>query len=289
MNITPLQSKVIRVSFVERRRIMITTEGFIKFLQFLPVLAVVEAHPKHKEKNPPQTCAFCKKEFDYPRQLKYCSAECRVEANNRKRHNDYSKERHCVRCESPMPLGKHIYCSDKCFKEQQYANNRNPLSTYGTGGDEFDPLPSGGIPTHYIASTALEQAELYTERYGSGIQEDMDELNQIIMQENNTQPAVYEENIRSPEESGKLYWSVKQTENQRRKRAGLPKLPTIRSSHLDQELVDHNKRKKKNPVIAIREENYQTQKNKGFATIGYNPHTKSGMLKSKLLKKNKTG
>ena len=298
-------------------------KGFVKFLELLPVLGVVKTLPQRKKykskicrqckltiKEPKrrvfcsiechnvywlnnqkpkpkpkiQICALCKKEFEGIRRRKYCSPECRTKAHSLRRQNDYSKERNCVRCESPMPLGKHVYCSDKCFKEQQYANNRNPFSDYGTGGAEFDPLPSGGIPTHYIASAALEQAELYAEQYGSGIQEDMDELNQIIMQENIIQPAVYEENIRSPEESGKLYWSVKQIENQRRKRAGLPKLPTIRSSHLDQELVDHHKRKKKNPVIAIREENYQlTRPNKGFATISYEPRTKSGKLKSEIL------
>ena len=263
--------------------------GLIKFLELLPVLQVVENHPKHKkykEKKPPQTCAFCKKEFDLPRQLKYCSAECRVEATKQRNTNDYTKVRTCPACENPMPLGRRTYCSDECQKEQILANNRNPFSSWGTGGEEFDSLLSSGIPTHYIASDALEQAELYIEHYGSGIKEDMDELNQIIMEENRIHPAYYRKDIRSPRESGKEYWSVKSAENQRRKKAGLPKLSSMRTSNLEHDLVKQEKRKKRNPVIAIREENYQAQKNNiAFASIGYNPRTKSGMLKSELVAK----
>ena len=64
----------------------------------------------------------------------------------------------------------------------------------------------------------------------------------------------------------------------------------MRQSNLDKQLVDHHKGKKRNPVIALKEKNYQAQKhNKGFVTIGYNPHTASGLLKSELLKKKNTG
>jgi hypothetical protein len=132
----------------------------------------------------------------------------------------------------------------------------------------------------------LAQAELYVECHGSGIKEDIDELNRIIMEENWIHPARYKKTFRSPKESGRLYWTVKQNENQRRERAGLPKITSMRQSSLDQQLIDHHKKKDKNPVINIREKNYQVQKHtKGFATIGYNPRTASGALKSELLQK----
>ena len=256
--------------------------GLIKFLELLPVLQGVENHSKYKEKKPPQTCAFCKKEFDYPRQRKYCSTECRVAAGERRRvTNDYSVERNCIVCKNTLPYGKATYCSDECHKEQQYANNRNPFSDYGTKSDEWSPMDHHSVPVHSLAPDILAEAEAYAENHPYGIKEDMDELNQIMTEENRTRPATYKKDFRSPKESGKKYWSVKQIENYRREKAGLPKLSSMRASNLKQE-----KRKKRNPVIAIREENYQAQKNNtAFASIGYNPRTASGMLKSELVAK----
>ena len=272
---------------------MFTVKGFVEFLELLPVLAVVNAHPRrkrYKEKKPPQICALCKKEFEGLRQRKYCSPECRTEAHNLRRQNDYTKVRSCVQCNNPLPLNKRVYCSDECHKEQQYANNRNPFSEYGTKSDEWSPLDHASVPIHGLAPDILAEAEAYEEDYPYGIQEDVNELNQIIMQENTIHPAYYRKDIRSPEESGKLYWSVKQHENYRREKAGLPKLSSMRTSNLEHDLVTQEKRKKRNPVIAIREENYQAQKNNtAFATIGYNPRTQSGMLKSELLEKKTTG
>ena len=306
---------------------MFTVKGFVEFLELLPVLAVVEAHPRrrqykkakickqckglitaskrrvfcstechnfywlHNQKPKPKpkigTCALCKKEFERSKQLKYCSAECRVTAAERRRvTNDYSVERNCIVCKNTLPYGKATYCSDECQKEQALANNRNPFSDYGNKSDEWSPLDHHSVPVHSLAPDILAEAEAYAEDYPYGIQEDVNELNQIIMQENTLHPAYYRKDIRSPEESGKLYWSVKQHENSRREKAGLPKLPTIRHSSLEQQLVKRHEGKKKNPVLTIKEENYQlTRPNKGFATIGYNPRTKSGMLKSELVAK----
>ena len=303
------------------------TTGFVKFLELLPVLKVVEETPRRKEykskickqckltikepkrrvfcstechnfywlqnQNPkkiskPQPCAFCKKEFNNPRKRKYCSTVCRVEAHSlRHQGNDYDKERNCVRCGNILPYGAKTYCSEDCKKEQQYANNRNPLSTYGTGERaSLIPYEPNVMPTHSVDPDVLAQAELYVECHGSGIKEDIDEINRIIMEENWTYPARYKKTFHSPKESGKLYWSVKQHENQRRERAGLPKITSMRKSNLDQQLIDHHKKKDKNPVINIREKNYRVQKHtKGFATIGYNPRTASGALKSELLQK----
>jgi len=306
---------------------MTTAKGFVKFLEFLPVLGVVKANPQRRAykslhckqckltikdpkrkvfcsiecynfywsqnqspKKEPQPCAFCKKEFNHPRKRKYCSTECRLKANSMT-YNDYDKERNCVRCGDLLSYGVTTYCSDKCKKEQQYDNNRNPLSTYGTGERaSLLPYEPNVMPTHSVDPEILAQAELYVECHGSGIKEDIDEINRIIMEENMIQPARYKKTFHSPEESGKLYWSVKQYENQRRERAGLPKIPSMRQSSLDKQLVDYHKGKKRNPVMVIKEKNYQAQKhNKGFVTIGYNPHTASGLLKSELLKKKNTG
>ena len=277
------------------------TTGLVKFLELLPVLKVVEDSPRrkqYKEKKKPQICALCKEEFKGPQQRKYCSIACRVKAGNKIKatyysDNDYDKERYCVRCENPLPYGKSSYCSKECQKEQQYANNRNPFSTFGTGERaSLIPYEPNVMPTHRVDPEILAQAELYVDCHVDfeggfgGIKEDMDEINQIIMEENIAQPSRYRKEIRSPRESGKLYWVAKYQENYRRERVGLPKLSVMRYSNLEQQLVDKHEGKKKNPVIAIREKNYQIQKHTtGFATIGYNPRTESGMLKSELLEK----
>ena len=136
---------------------MTTAQGFVKFLELLPVMGVVQIHPHRKQykskickqckltiKEPKrrkfcstechnvywlqnrrlnpkiQTCALCKKEFTKITQLKYCSKECRVAAAERRRvTNDYSVERNCVRCGNILAYGVTVYCSDKCKKEQQ--------------------------------------------------------------------------------------------------------------------------------------------------------------------------
>ena len=302
------------------------TTGFVKFLELLPVLKVVEETPRRKEykskickqckltikepkrrvfcstechnfywlqnqkpkkKSKPQPCAFCKKEFNNPPKGKYCSTVCRVEAHSlRHQGNDYDKERNCVRCGNILPYGVTAYCSENCRKEQQYENNRNPLSTYGTGEKaSLIPYEPNVMPTHSVDPDVLAQAELYVECHGSGIKEDIDEINRIIMEENWVRPARYKKTFRSPKESGRLYWTVKQNENRRREDAGLPKITSMRRSNLDQQLVDHHKKKDKDPVTAIREKNYQVQKHtNGFTTI--TPiRTKSGKSLSEVLDK----
>jgi len=221
---------------------MNTAKGFVKFLELLPVLGVVKAHPQRKKykskickqckltikepkrrkfcstechnvywlqnQNPkkiskPQPCAFCKKEFNHPRQRKYCSAECRINANSIT-YNDYTKERNCVRCGNILPYGVTIYCSEDCRKEQHYANLKNPFSTHGTGERaSLLPYEPNVMPTHYVDPEILSQAELHVECYGSGIKEDIDEINRIIMEENWTYPARYKKTFHSPEKSGK--------------------------------------------------------------------------------------
>ena len=297
---------------------MNTAKGFVRFLELLPVLGVVKAHPQRKKykskickqckltikepkrrkfcstechnvywlqnqspKKEPQPCAFCKKEFNHPRQRKYCSAECRIKSNSIT-YKDYTKERNCVRCGNILPYGVAVYCSEDCRKEQQYSNLKNPFSTHGTGERaSLLPYEPNVMPTHYIDPEILSQAELHVECHGSGIKEDMGEINQIIMEENIKQPARYKKTFRSPEKSGKLYWSVKQQENERRERAGLPKLPSMRQSNLEQQLIDHNDGKKK--IVPIKEKNYQIQKHtKGFTTI--TPiRTKSGKSLSEVM------
>ena len=156
--------------------------------------------------------------------------------------------------ENPMPLGKHTYCSDECRKEQQYANVRNPFSTFGTGERaSVIPYEPNVMPTHRVPPEILAQAELYVDcnadrDYGvGGIKEDMDEINQIILEESIEQPSRYRKEIRSPRESGKLYWSVKTIENRRREEAGLPKLPSMRYSNLEQQLDRQARGEKEKP------------------------------------------
>ena len=171
---------------------MTTAQGFVKFLELLPIMGVVEIYPHrriYKEKKKPKlpsVCAFCKKEFNKTPQLKYCSKECRATAvKTRTLTNDYTKERNCVVCENPLPYGKSSYCSDKCKKEQQYANNRNPFSTFGTGERaSLLPYEPNVMPTHYVPPEILAQAELYVDCNADidgtgGIKEDMDETPQI--------------------------------------------------------------------------------------------------------------
>ena len=301
---------------------MNTAKGFVRFLELLPVLGVVKAHPQRKKykskicrqckltikepkrrvfcstechnfywlqnQNPkkiskPQPCAFCKKEFNHPRQRKYCSDQCRIDANAIT-YNDYTKERNCVRCGNILPYGVAVYCSEDCRKEQQYANLKNPFSTHGTGERaSLIPYEPNVMPTHSVDPDVLAQAELHVECHGSGIKEDMEEINRIIMEENWTRPARYKKTFHSPKESGKLYWTVKQNENRRREDAGLSKIPSMRYSNLEQQLIDHHKEKDKDPVVAVREKNYQIQKHtKGFATI--TPiRTKSGKSLSEVM------
>ena len=214
---------------------MTTAQGFVKFLELLPVMGVVQIHPHrkqykskickqckltikepkrrifcstechnvywlHNQKPKPKpkigTCALCKKEFNKITQLKYCSKECRVAAVERRRvTNDYSVERNCIVCKNPMPLGKRIYCSDKCYKEQTLANHRNPVSTYGTQARaSLLPYEPNVMPTHRVPPEILAQAELYVDCNADidgagGIKEDLDEINQIIMDENIVQPS----------------------------------------------------------------------------------------------------
>ena len=304
---------------------MNTAKGFVKFLELLPVLGVVKAHPQRKKykskickqckltiKEPkrrkfcstechnfywlqnqkpkkiskPQTCALCKKEFNSPRKRKYCSDQCRIDANAIT-YNDYTKERNCVRCGNLLSYGVAVYCSEDCRKEQQYANLRNPFSTHGTGERaSLLPYEPNVMPTHYVDPDVLAQAELYVDCNADidgagGIKEDMDEINQIIMEENIEQPSRYKKEIRSPRESGKLYWSVKQHENERREEAGLPKIPSMRYSNLEQQLRNHHEGKKK--VVSIKEQKYQVQKHtQGFTTI--TPmRTKSGKSFSEIM------
>jgi len=304
---------------------MTTAQGFVKFLELLPVMGVVQIHPHRKQykskickqckltiKEPKrrifcstechnvywlqnrklnpkiQTCALCKKEFTKITQLKYCSKECRVAAAERRRvTNDYSVKRNCIVCKNTLPYGVATYCSKDCRKEQQYANLKNPFSTHGTGERaSLLPYEPNVMPTHRVPPEILAQAELYVDCNADidgagGIKEDLDEINQIIMEENIVQPSRYRKEIRSPRESGKLYWSVKTIENRHREEAGLPKLSTMRYSNLEQQLRDHHDGKKK--VVSIKEQKYQIEKHtKGFATI--TPmRTKSGKSFSEVM------
>ena len=71
---------------------------------------------------------------------KYCSSKCTDKYRNRlKPSNTYLSRkapRACVFCSVEFykkDSGLLNYCSEKCQKLQQYANNKDPMSTYGSG------------------------------------------------------------------------------------------------------------------------------------------------------------
>ena len=140
-------------------------EGFIKFIEFLPVLEVVKKQPlraiyietsgaskKHKS-----TCCECKKEFTYKNNTsasrKYCSETCRSIVRKRRYYyvTNEEKVRFCAVCETPMPLGTDIICSDECKRQQQLEKNKNPFSITNLTEDRYPHEPNV-MPTHYVAT-----------------------------------------------------------------------------------------------------------------------------------------
>jgi hypothetical protein len=256
---------------------MFTVKGFVKFLELLPVLAMVEAHPRRKKykgkKKPklpkaPQICAMCKEEFDLPRQLKYCSKECRVKASTLRNQltNDYTKIRTCAQCGGAVPLGKRVYCSEECKKEQVLANVRNPFSGYGTKSDEWVPHEAyASMPMYSVAPDVLAKAEAYVEDYPSGIREDMAYIYRAM-----------EEELPPPKfQNGTRYYSVRHKKNRQRQQEGKEpaKLTGDKIYHLYREKAYEKARKRA----------HKKRKEVAFSTLGYSPRTKSGKLKSEIL------
>ena len=268
-------------------------EGFIKFIEFLPVLEVVKKQPlraiyietavplkKHKS-----TCCECKKEFTYESKIssstrKYCSDTCRSIVRKRRYYyvTNEEKVRFCAVCETPMPLGTDIICSDECKRHQQLEKNKNPFSITNLTEDRYphDPAVMG---EYYVAPEILEQAILYTDcatdiqnnGHACAIYEDMAELERIMMYEAGIKPTRYERRPKA-KWSGQNYQSVKAARNYRREKLGLPKLPSIATSNLDQQMKEMNERRHgKRPKLQFSKKELMYRAEEagitGFATI----------------------
>mgnify|MGYP003110821676 CR=1 FL=1 len=274
-------------------------EGFIKFIEFLPVLEVVKKQPLRaiyietskapKERVPKEhksTCCECKKEFTYKNNTsktrKYCSDTCRSIVHKRRYYyvTNEEKVRLCIVCETPMPLGTDIICSEECKKinVKNQRNTKNPFPLTNLTEDRYphDPAVMG---EYHVAPEILEQAILYTEcatdiqnnGYACAIYEDTAELERIMMYELGMRPAYYERRHKA-QWSGRKYSAVKQQRNYRRKQLGLEKVPSIRNSNLDKQLAETNERRHgKRPKLKFSKKELMYRAEEagitGFATI----------------------
>ena len=271
-------------------------EGFLKFIEFLPVLEVVKKQPlraiyietSRAPKEHKSTCCECKKEFTYENNTsktrKYCSETCRSIVRKRRYHyyhvTNEEKVRFCIVCETPMPLGTDIICSKKCksihIKNQRNTKNPFPLTSLTEDRYPHDPAAMG---EYHVAPEILEQAILYTDcatdiengGYACAIYEDMAELDRIIMYELGMKPTHYEKR-HNAKWSGRNYQSVKAERNYRRKQLGLGKVPSIRNSNLDKQMKEMGERRHgKRPKLQFSKKELQYRAEEagftGFATI----------------------
>lgn len=271
-------------------------EGFLKFIEFLPVLEVVKKQPlraiyietSRAPKEHKSTCCECKKEFTYENNTlktrKYCSETCRSIVRKRRYHyyrvTNEEKVRFCIVCETPMPLGTDIICSEKCksihIKNQRNTKNPFPLTSLTESRYPHEPDVMGEC---YVDPAILEQAILYTDcatdiengGYACAIYEDMAELDRIMMYELGMKPTHYEKR-HNAKWSGRNYQSVKAERNYRRKQLGLGKVPSIRNSNLDKQLAETNERRRGlRPKLQFSKKELQYRAEEagitGFATI----------------------
>lgn len=145
------------------------------------------------------TCPVCKKNQIKGRQTKYCSAECRIIANNEnnKYHptNREPTERNCLQCGATF-IGTGFYCSKKCNERNKNQRHHNPKSTYGTKAEKKERKKEykkevryglgdptwmhgsfiGNIPDNVRYLVASIPDKPYTE-------EDMQEIDKVIIEE----------------------------------------------------------------------------------------------------------
>jgi len=260
--------------------------GLIRFIEFLPVLEVVRSNPtrqKYKEKHK-LTCCECKKEFTYESrssiQRKYCSDTCRSIVRKRRYYyvTNEEKVRLCAVCETPMPLGTAIICSDECKRHQHKEETKNPFPLTNLTEDRYPHEPDV-MGECYVDPDILEQAILYTDcatdmqnnGYACAIYEDMAELERIMMYELGMRPTQYEKRPNA-KWSGRNYQSVKQQRNYRRKQLGLEKVPSIKTSDLDKQMKQNVERRLgKRPKLQFSKKELQYRAEEagftGFATI----------------------
>ena len=145
------------------------------------------------------TCPVCKKNQIKGRQTKYCSAECRIIANNEANKyrptNREPTERNCLQCGATF-IGTGFYCSKKCNERNKNQRHHNPKSTYGTKAEKKEKKKEykkevryglgdptwmhgsfiGNIPDNVRYLVASIPDKPYTE-------EDMQEIDKVIIEE----------------------------------------------------------------------------------------------------------
>ena len=196
--------------------------------------------------------------------------------------------RSCVYCGDPLPkvITRSNYCSEWCFKEAQYSRNRNEYSA-GSIGWRDGLLKKDGIPEMRVDPDILAQAELYADcaeednnGFTAYIQEDMEDLHMLLRSEYALADAKYEKRAKA-KYSGKNYWEAKTLRNHRRKKAGAPKLQSIRYHNFERK-IERWHQEKRGEVVKPTQITEADVEDRGFVSMSPRK-TKSGKLISDVL------
>jgi hypothetical protein len=196
--------------------------------------------------------------------------------------------RSCVYCGDPLPevITRSNYCSDWCFKEAQYSRNRNEYSVGSIGWRE-GLLKKDGMPEMRVDPDILAQAELYADcaeednnGFTAFIQEDTEDLHMLLRSEYALADARYEKRAKA-RYSGKNYWEAKVLKNYHRKKAGAPKLQSIRYHNFERK-IERWHQEKRGEVVRARPITEADVEDRGFVSMSPRK-TKSGKLVSDIL------
>ena len=196
--------------------------------------------------------------------------------------------RSCVYCGDPLPQDRITspHCSTYCAKQEQYSRNRNEYSA-GSIGWRDGLLKKDGMPEMYVDPNILAQAELYADcaeednnGFTAFIQEDMEDLHMLLRSEYALADAKYEKRAKA-RYSGKNYWEAKTLRNHYRKKAGAPKLQSIRYHNFERKLERWHQ-EKRGEVIKPTQITEADVEDRGFVSMSPRK-TKSGKLFSEIL------
>ena len=168
---------------------------------------------------------------------KYCSSKCTDKYRNRlkpkyEKLSNVDGPRACVFCSVEFykkDSGLLNYCSEKCQKLQQYANNKDPMSTYGSGkrkqilSNKYQNWSCCAYDEAVIDNDILDHIE-YLATDEPYVQEDMQWLERVLHEEHTT-PRYSDGTIYKPDPlSFKLkqwrnYWWREPNISKHRKRA----------------------------------------------------------------------
>ena len=168
---------------------------------------------------------------------KYCSSKCTDKYRNRlkpkyEKLSNVDGPRACVFCSVEFykkDSGLLNYCSEKCQKLQQYANNKDPMSTYGSGkrkqilSNKYQNWSCCAYDEAVIDNDILDHIE-YLATDEPYVQEDMRWLERVLHEEHTT-PRYSDGTIYKPDPlSFKLkqwrnYWWREPNISKHRKRA----------------------------------------------------------------------